>query len=252
MSTTETVRAWSTTAASNNTADTAITSSDSQSPDTLDNNVRSIMAAVKKQMNDIGGALTAGGTANALTVTTGQVLETGQLVAGLRILVRATADNTTAGVTFAPDGLTAASIKRADGTALSIGAIQEGMYLDLAYNTGSSEWRAMNIVPSAVFAAVAKTWAMFDPTGGLGGHWNVTSITDNGVGSWTVNVGTDFSSNQWAGLATAGSASGNYTAACCIAQAAGTYNIGVSQTTNGIAVDPTTPQLIFFVGFGTQ
>src|SRR4051812_163851 len=109
MSTTETVRAWSTTAASNNTADAAIASSDTQSPDTLDNNIRSIMAAVKKQENDTGGNLVAGGTANALTVTTNQVLESGQLVAGCRVDVRAASDNTSATVTFAPDGLTAAN-----------------------------------------------------------------------------------------------------------------------------------------------
>ncbi len=147
MSTTETVRAWSTTAATNATADAAIASSDSQSPDTVDNNIRSIMVAVKKQENDTGGALAAGGTANALTVTTGQVLESGQLAAGLRLLLRATADNTSTTVTFAPDGLTAANIKRADGSALAIGSIKSGMYLDLVYNTGSSEWRCANILP---------------------------------------------------------------------------------------------------------
>src|ERR1700736_5125437 len=106
MSTTETVRAWSTTAVSNANGDAAIASSDSQSPDTLDNNVRSIMAAVKKQANDVGGALTAGGSANALTVTTSQVLESGQLTGGLALLVKAASANTSTAVTFAPDGLT--------------------------------------------------------------------------------------------------------------------------------------------------
>ncbi len=155
MSTSETVRAWSTTAASNASADGAISSSDAQSPDTLDNNVRSIMAAVKKQMNDIGGSLAAGGTANALTVTTGQVLESGQLTDGLRLLLKATADNTSATVTFAPDGLTAYNIKRADGTPLAIGSIQTGMYLDLVYNSGATEWRAANIAPAAAPGAIA-------------------------------------------------------------------------------------------------
>lgn len=147
MSTNTTVRAWSTTAASNASADAAISSSDSQSPDTLDDNIRTIMAAVKRQEDDTGGALAAGGTANALTVTTNQVLESGQLAAKLRLLVRATADNTSATVTFAPDGLTAANVKRADGSALAVGSIKNGMYLDLVYNTGSSEWRAVNIPP---------------------------------------------------------------------------------------------------------
>lgn len=149
MSTASTVRAWSTTPASNNTADSDITSADTQSPDTLDNNIRSIMAGVKKDADDTGGALAAGGAANALTVTTNAVLGSAQLAAGLRLLVRATADNSSATVTFAPDGLTAANIKRADGSALAIGSIKSGMYLDLVYNTGSSEWRAANIAPLA-------------------------------------------------------------------------------------------------------
>jgi len=156
MSTSSTVRAWSTTDATNASTDSNISSSDSQSPDTLDNNVRSIMAAVKKQMNDIGGSLAAGGTANALTVTTGQVLESGQLTDGLRVLLKATADNTLATVTFAPDGLTARNIKRADGSALAVGSIKSGMYLDLVYNSAATEWRAANIAPPAAFLRAAK------------------------------------------------------------------------------------------------
>lgn len=148
MSTTETVRAWSATAASNNTSDAAITSADTQSPDTLDNNIRSIMAAVRKQMDDIGGKLVAGGTANALTVTTGQVLESGQLVDGLALAIEAASTNTSATVTFAPDGLTAANIKRADGSVLAIGSIKAGMRLLLQYDAGASEWRCANIAPA--------------------------------------------------------------------------------------------------------
>ncbi len=149
MSTAGTVRAWSNIEASNNTADSNITSADTQSPDTLDNNIRTIMAAVKKQMNDIGGALGASGTANALTLTTFQVLEAGQITTGLRLLVKAAFDNTSATVTFAPDGLTAANIKRADGSALAVGSIKSGMWLDLVYDGTASEWRCSNIAPAA-------------------------------------------------------------------------------------------------------
>jgi hypothetical protein len=165
MSTNETVRAWATTNAGNAAADGQIASSDSQSADTVDNNIRSIMAAVKKQMNDIGGSLAAGGTANALTVTTGQVLESGQITDGLRILLKATADNTSTTVTFAPDTLTAANIKRADGSALAVGSIKSGMYLDLIYNSGSSEWRCSNIPPvSTLTASGGSTGFLFGLT----------------------------------------------------------------------------------------
>jgi hypothetical protein len=150
MSTYETVRAWQTTNAGNASADSAITSGDSQAPNTLDDNVRSIMVAVRKQENDTGGALVAGGLANALTATTSQGLESGQLVNGLRLLVQASAANTAASVTFAPDGLPAAGIKRADGSPLAVGSIASGMYLDLAYHAATSEWWAVNLPPAGV------------------------------------------------------------------------------------------------------
>ncbi len=189
MSTTETVRAWSTTAATNATADAAIASSDTQSPDTVDNNIRSIMVAVKKQENDTGGALAAGGTANALTVTTGQVLESGQLVAGLRILLRATATNTASNPTFAPDGLTARNIKRADGSLLAIGSIRSGMYLDLVYNTGSTEWRCLNIDPVPAAFRAHK--------GAVDQAIATTAVTQLTFGTETFDQGSYYATNAW-------------------------------------------------------
>ena len=43
------------------------------------------------------------------------------------------------------------------------------------------------------YPGVAKVWVRFASDGTVGGHYNVTSITDSGVGSWTVTVATDFS-----------------------------------------------------------
>jgi hypothetical protein len=148
MATAENVEAWSTTAATNSSADSSINWAEGQDPATVNNSARSMMAAQAKHEDDQGGGLAAGGTANALTVTTNQVLSSGHVTAGLRLLLRATADNTSATVTFAPDGLTAANIKRADGSALAVGSIKSGMYLDLVYNSGSSEWRCANIAPA--------------------------------------------------------------------------------------------------------
>jgi hypothetical protein len=128
MSTTETVRVWSVTAANNASADSAISSSDNQSPATLDNNIRSIMAAVRKAVLDISGNVVAGGSANAITAVTNGVLESAQITDGLYLKVRAASANTSTTVTFAPDGLTAANVKRADSSA--------------------SEWRAANIPPA--------------------------------------------------------------------------------------------------------
>lgn len=159
MATSENKQAWSKTAATNASSDSAINAAEGCDPGVINNDIRSMMASEKKWMEDIGGGLSAGGSANALTVTTNEILSAGHVTDGLRLLLKATADNTSATVTFAPDGLTARNIKRADGSALAVGSIKNGMYLDLVYNNGASEWRAANIPPAA--ASAPSTTASF-------------------------------------------------------------------------------------------
>jgi len=150
--------AWSTTAATNANVDTGIVWTEGQDAATVNNSARGMMAARRKAALDQGGALVAGGSPNALTVNpTNQVLSAAHLMDGMRLMVRAAAANTSAAVTFAPDGLTAAPIKRADGGALIVGSITAGMALDLVYNAGSSEWRCVNINP-------ANAWTVYTPT----------------------------------------------------------------------------------------
>ena len=148
MGTTTNVQAWSITPASNANSDTAINAATGMDPSNVEPDFRAIMASVARFSDDTGGGLTAGGTANALTVTTNQALSAGQLAAGLRIVIKAASQNSSATVTFAPDSLTAQAIKRCDGSALAVGSIQAGMFLDLVYNTGTSEWWAANISPA--------------------------------------------------------------------------------------------------------
>lgn len=140
-------QAWSKTAASNDGADSAFgTIADTSYPRPVLDWYRGDMAALKRFSRDVGGALVAGGSANALTVTTYQNLSAAHVAAGLMLTVRAAEANTSATVTFAPDGLTAAAVKTADGSALAIGQIKAGMPLMLVYNAGSSEWRAANLI----------------------------------------------------------------------------------------------------------
>ena len=150
----ESIQYWATTNAGNANSDPAIASSDTQAPNTVATNIRSIMTALAKARLDVFGGLTAGGTPNALTVTTNQVLLSAQLTGGAALMIKAASTNTSATVTFAPDGLTAAPIKRADGNALAVGSIQAGMFLFLVYNSGTSEWWAANIPPEG-FASVS-------------------------------------------------------------------------------------------------
>ena len=47
---------------------------------------------------------------------------------------------------------------------------------------------------------VAKAWGEWDNAGTISASYNLTSITDTGVGDHTVTIGTDFSSGAWAGM----------------------------------------------------
>lgn len=111
------------------------------------------------------------------------------------------------------------------------------------------------VVPSVqqFHPSAAKAWCSFDVAGNLGQSYNVSSVTDNGTGSWTVNIGVDFSSAFWSGVATGGLKNGvAFTATCCTGIAAGTFTIAVVRADTGALVDPDTPNLIGFVGYGHQ
>ncbi len=191
--------AWSTTAATNSSVDTGINWAEGQDPATVNNSARGMMAARAKARLDLGGGLAAGGTANALTVVTNEVLSSGHITAGTRLLLRATADNTSTTVTFAPDSLTAANIKRADGSALAVGDIRSGMYLDLVYNSGSSEWRCANIAPTgAGLASFSANKNGVDQAINTGGEkatftnevWDTGGFYDAPNSKWTPPAGT--------------------------------------------------------------
>ncbi len=143
------VQAWSSTAASNNTADSTITSSDNQSPDTLDNDVRNIMASVRNLAKDIGGALVAGGTATALTITTNQQILVGHIANGYTLFIR-TASAATGAATIAIDALSAVNIKRADGAAIAAGDWISGQVLVLVYSSTATAFLAANIGALAI------------------------------------------------------------------------------------------------------
>jgi len=76
MAVSESVAGWSKTAADNNDADTAIGWSEGQTPGSVNNSARSMMAAIANFRDDQGGQLTSGGSSSAYTLTTNQGLDT--------------------------------------------------------------------------------------------------------------------------------------------------------------------------------
>jgi hypothetical protein len=85
----------------------------------------------------------AAGTADAITATYAPAITT--LVEGQLCFVRATAANTTAAPTFAPNGLTARTITRAGGGALTAGDIPGALAeIVLRYNLANTRWELVN------------------------------------------------------------------------------------------------------------
>lgn len=137
--------AWSATAASNDGADSTIgTVANTSSPTSVDDWVRGLMASRARARLDQGGALVAGGTSTALTVTTNQALSSSHIANGLRLCVR-TASAATGAATIAVDGLTAVAIKKNDTTAVASGEWASGAILDLVYSSTASAFIIANV-----------------------------------------------------------------------------------------------------------
>lgn len=101
--------------------------------------------------------------------------------------------------------------------------------------------------------SAAKAWVRFNSAGTVAASYNITNITDNGVGDWSVNIGTDFSSVNYCGIAFSGRGAAvttDYSMACDAAPTAGIFHI--NRVTGGIAADPSTVNAIFAAFFGDQ
>src|SRR5689334_7443732 len=125
---------WSKTPASNANADSAIDWSEGQTPGSVNDSARQMMGRVAEFRDDIAGSITAGGTANALTVTANSGFTTyanGQMVAFIA------ASTNTAAATLAVNGLAAKSIRKMNGAgdaALIGGEIRAGGVYVALYN----------------------------------------------------------------------------------------------------------------------
>lgn len=105
-------KAWSLTANSNGSADSSINFAEGQVPGSLNNSARALMAAVKGFSNQILGAKTTGGSANAQTFTSDSVAAISTAyAAGMGFVFKAGYTNSGA-CTFNVDGVGAKSIKK--------------------------------------------------------------------------------------------------------------------------------------------
>ncbi len=124
---------WSTTANSNDTADGTVNWQEGQSPATINNSARAMMAALASWRDLINygtvSAGTVGGSANAITLTCSPTVLA--RTAGRRYLFKYTSTGTTGGVTLVVDSLTSGAIQYL-GAALVSGDIATGDWLLVA------------------------------------------------------------------------------------------------------------------------
>jgi hypothetical protein len=147
MATAMNVSAWSTTAASNDGADSTIgTVANTSAPNVVDDWVRGVMASVKRYVLDTDGGITAGGSANIITLTTNRVISSGHQAAGFSLRFKAAGTNTGA-VTVNVDTLGAVALKRPNGDALSAGDIVSGGIYDIAFD--GTNYQLIGAVPPA-------------------------------------------------------------------------------------------------------
>lgn len=150
------VMLWSTTAASNATADPTVNWAEGMAPSAVNNSARAEMASVAIWRNDISGTLTTGGTSTAYTLTTNATFNAASEMDGALIAFRVGTTNG-ADVTLAVDGLTARQIVTASGVNVGAGQLIAGQIYAVTYVHSTTEFRLWNAFPIIITGLTAET-----------------------------------------------------------------------------------------------
>ena len=138
---TQGVPLWSTTAASNSSADPAVNFAEGMAPSAVNDSGRALMASVAKWRDDLYG-LTTAGTSTAFTVTTNATYASASVMSGAVFTI---IPHTTSGAapTLAVDGLTARALNVSTGVAVPTGALVSGTPYLIKYVHASTEFIVM-------------------------------------------------------------------------------------------------------------
>lgn len=130
---------WSTTAATNSTADPAVNAAEGMAPSALNDSMRAMMASVAKWRDDRHG-ITTGGTTTAYTVTTNSTFATTAAMSGYVFTIIPNATNTSATTTLAVDGLTAYQLNQSTGVGAPAGGLIIGTPYQIKYVHATTEF----------------------------------------------------------------------------------------------------------------
>jgi microcystin-dependent protein len=128
---------WSQTASSDATADSTINWAEGQSPSSVNDSARAMMAATAKYRDDIAGAIVTGGTSTAYTVSSYEVFDSLTHLNGQMI---AFTPHTTNGatVTLNVDGLGAKPLRTSPSVELLLGTLVQGTPYVAVYNNSDA------------------------------------------------------------------------------------------------------------------
>jgi microcystin-dependent protein len=130
---------WSRVAASNSNADSAINWAEGQSPSSVNDSARAMMASAAGFRDDIAGAIVTGGTSTAYTVTSYQVFDTLAHMSGQMIAFTPHVTNG-ATVTLNVDGLGAKPLRPAPSVELQSNVLILGTPYVALYNNSDAVW----------------------------------------------------------------------------------------------------------------
>jgi microcystin-dependent protein len=134
---------WSQTASADATADGTINWAEGQSPSSVNDSARAMMAATAKYRDDIAGAIVTGGTSTAYTVSSYEVFDTLAHLNGQMIAFTPHATNG-ATVTLNVDSLGAKPLRSAPNVELLAGTIIQGTPYVATYSNADAAWYLQN------------------------------------------------------------------------------------------------------------
>src|SRR4051794_10034080 len=137
---------WSQTASADASADSTINWAEGQSPSSVNDSARAMMAATAKYRDDISGAIVTGGTATAYTVTSYQVFNSFANIDGKVIAFTPHVTNTAGSpnVTLNVDGLGAKSLQVNPNVELPAGFLVSGSPYVALYSASNGVFYLQN------------------------------------------------------------------------------------------------------------
>lgn len=210
------LQSWSTTEASNATADSSVNMAEGMAPSAVNNSVRAIMARVKEWLLDNSGtAKTTAGSSNAYTLDVSQGWDT--LDDGMTVAFICHETNTSA-ATLNVESMGAKALQTTWGTDLPAGALVENQIYRASYDAGQDKWALL--MPAFASRTVAeagtsnshlvpigrqhyhlghpKAWGICTEAGAVQDSYNVTSVSDDNTGRATISWATDFVNDTYA------------------------------------------------------